>query len=128
MKIFFRKLVLIVSLLTSCICMADTDSLLIHKLREKYKGAAYDQMTDLEIVDYVSKTTKRAPRAVAFDLGVSMPDDPGFITSLQYYLYGIAHRLGKFLGDFIPQLEHNNTLEKFGRAGMQRNPIITKEK
>lgn len=128
MKIIFRKLVLIVSLLSSCICIADTDPLLINELREKYKGSAYDQMTDLEIVDHIARKNGRAFDAVAYDYGVSLPDAPGFISSFQNSFYGIAHRLGKLIGDFVPQIEHNNALEKFGRAGVQRNPIITKDK
>jgi hypothetical protein len=42
----------------------------IAELRQKYKGSAYDDMSDLQIVDHIAGQNNRHPEAVAYDLGL----------------------------------------------------------
>ena len=94
---------------------------LLDDIRSKYNWAK--DKTDLEIVDTFSQSSGRPHTLVAIDLGVELPNDPGFKTSFKNSMYGLAQGVGQLGGDFVPGVENNNALELYGRGGTQRNPV-----
>jgi hypothetical protein len=93
----------------------------IAELRNQYPEL--QGMSDYDIVDSYAQQNGVSFETIAADLGVPLPNKPGFGTSLKNSVFGTAKGLGQIASDFIPGVSENNALEQFGREGMERNPV-----
>lgn len=93
----------------------------IDDLRKQY--TSLQSLSDYEIVDQYAQQNGVSFETVAMDLGIQMPNKPGFGTSVKNSMYGLAQGLGQIGADFVPGVKSNNALESYGRAGTQRNPL-----
>lgn len=93
----------------------------IADLRNRYESLR--NLSEYEIVDIYAKKNGASFEEIAMDLGVEMPNKPGFGTSVKNSMYGLAQGIGQLGGDYVTGVENNNVLETFGREGTQRNPL-----
>ncbi len=93
----------------------------IADLRNQYE--ALRDLSDYEIVDQYAQQNGVSFETIAMDLGVEMPNKPGFGTSVKNSLYGLAQGVGQIGGDYVAGVENDNSLERFGREGTIRNPL-----
>ena len=59
----------------------------ITELRKKFKGSAYDDMSDWQIVDHIAKQNGRDPEAVAYDYGLDYQQlkSPSIVQTTQQF-------------------------------------------
>lgn len=89
----------------------------------KSNPAVYGKLTEYEIVGRLASLTKQDPSIVAYDLGVQAPNEGGFTTAFKGGLGSMAQSVGQLGADYIPGVEANNPIERYGREVSQRNPV-----
>ena len=93
----------------------------------KANPGIYGKLTEYEIVDRLAAITKQDPSIVAYDLGVQRRNEPGFGTAFKGMIGSQVQSIGQLGADFLPGVETDNPVERYGREVGQRNPNTVME-
>lgn len=91
----------------------------LEQIKQRYPDATRG-LTDYEIVDKLSKASNRSQEAVAFQLGVQAPNDPGFWSTVRRSGGQMAAGAGELYGDVTGY--RDNAVSTYARGVTQRNP------